>query len=122
MRVPLSLTLPVRLKFTTTHPKREETMKIDAPLVTIREPATSRQMTTKAGAVKTIYSQRAEVETEQMRVSVELEIDDPTKAHPVGSKFYWNLTPDLVPGRFGIELARRQTLVAVQAAADKKAA
>lgn len=97
-------------------------MKIDAPIVTVREAPTSRTVTTKQGTQKTIYSQRAEVETEQMRVSVELEIDDPTKAHPVGSKFYWNLTPDLVPGRFGIELARRQTLVAVQAAADKKAA
>lgn len=88
-------------------------MKIDAPIVTVREAPTSRTVTTKQGTQKTIYSQRAEVETEQMRVSVELEIDDPTKAHPVGKKFHWNLTPDLVPGRFGIELARRQSLVEI---------
>lgn len=118
----LSLTLPVRLKFTTTHPKREEAMKIDAPVITVIEAVTSRIVTTSKGQQKTIYSQRAQVETEQMRVSIDLEVDDPTKAHPVGSKFYWNLTPDLVPGRFGIELARRQTLVAVQSPADKKAA
>lgn len=92
-------------------------MKIDAPVITVLEAVASRNVTTSKGQQKTIYSQRAQVETEQMRVSIELEIDDPTKAHPVGKKFHWNLTPDLVPGRFGIELARRQSLVEVTAGA-----
>ena len=91
-------------------------MKIDAPVVTVLEAPDSRQVTTSKGAVKTIYFQRAQVETSQMRVGFELEIDDPTKGHAVGKKLYWNLLPDLVPGRFGIELARRQSLVAQDAA------
>ena len=78
-------------------------MKIDAPVVTVLEAPDSRQVTTSKGAVKTIYFQRAQVETSQMRVGFELEIDDPTKGHAVGKKLYWNLLPDLVPGRFGIE-------------------
>lgn len=92
------------------------------PIVTILEAADSRQVTTSKGQIKTIYFQRAQVETQQMRVGIELEIDDPTKGHAIGKKFGWNLLPDLVPGRFGIELARRQSLVELTpAAAPSKA-
>ena len=46
-----------------------------------------------------------------MRVQTEHEIDSPDKALPVGAVYAWDVTQDLVPGRFGIELARRMTLV-----------
>lgn len=90
------------------------------PLITILGAADSRQVTTSKGAQKTIYFQRAQVESEQMRVGIELEIDDPTKGHDVGKKFGWDIVKDMVPGRFGIELARRQTLVDLTPAATAK--
>lgn len=86
-------------------------MNVQNPTVTIRSTVNARQVTTKNGQLKTIYSQQVQVETEQMRVQTEHEIDSPDKALPVGAVYAWDVTQDLVPGRFGIELARRMTLV-----------
>ncbi|WP_313475573.1 hypothetical protein [Stutzerimonas kunmingensis] len=81
------------------------------PTVKITTPVESRTVTTSKGMPKTIYYQRAEVETEKMRVQLEVEVDGPDKGYPVGVTKEWDLIPDLVPGRFGIELARRMTLI-----------
>lgn len=86
-------------------------MNTQNPVVTVKSTANSRQVTTKTGQIKTIYSQIVQVETEQMRVQTEHEIDSPDKALPVGAVYAWDVMQDLVPGRFGIELARRMTLV-----------
>lgn len=88
------------------------------PMVTILEPVAGRNITTKNGP-KTVYSQRASLETEQMRIQVDVECDGPNMGHAVGAQKMWDVASDLVPGRFGVELARRMTLV--DRAADAKA-
>lgn len=68
-----------------------------------------RQVTTKNGP-KTIYEQQAELETDAMRIGINVECDGPNMGHPVGANLIWDVVADLVPGRFGIELARKMTL------------
>lgn len=81
------------------------------PNVKIISAVETRTVTTKNGMPKAIYYQRATLETEEMRINVEVEVDGPEKGYPVGSAKEWDLVRDLVPGRFGIELARRMTLI-----------
>jgi len=84
--------------------------QINAPIVTILGNVESRTITVK-GFPKAVHAQLAQVETEQMRVQVEIEHDDPNKGHKIGEKFYWDLGADLVPGQFGrLDLARKKTL------------
>lgn len=87
--------------------------------VKILEAVTPRQVNTKNGA-RTIYSQHAELETEQLRTRIDVEVDGPNMGYPVGAIFDWDVYADIVPGRYGPELARRMTLVAT--AANVKAA
>lgn len=83
---------------------------INAPVITILGNVESRTITVK-GFAKPVHAQLAQVETEQMRMQIEIEHDDPSKGHKIGEKFYWDLTADLTPGQFGrLELARRKTL------------
>jgi hypothetical protein len=82
-----------------------------APTVKILEKAADRYVTTKNGQ-KQVWSQKAQLETEKMRVLIDVDIDGPTAAYEVGQVYEWDVTEDLVPGRFGPELARRMTLVA----------
>ena len=77
--------------------------------VRIISPVTPRSVTTKNGP-KTIYEQQGELETEAMRIGVNVECDGPNMGHPVGAVLHWDVVADLVPGRYGIELARRMTL------------
>jgi hypothetical protein len=83
--------------------------------VKILEPVSSRVVNTTKGQ-RTIYSQKAELETEAMRIQVEVEVDGPNFGHPVGAVKDWDVVADLVPGRYGIELARRMTLREANAA------
>uniref|UniRef100_UPI003F7FEEFE hypothetical protein n=1 Tax=Xanthomonas sp. 0924 TaxID=2835534 RepID=UPI003F7FEEFE len=87
----------------------------NAPKVTITSAVETRTVTTSKGMQKPIYSQRATLETEQMRIQIEVECDGLDKGYPVGAVKEWDLVTDLVPGRFGVELARRMTLVDPQA-------
>ena len=82
-----------------------------APQIKILEAVTSRFVTTKTGAQKQVFSQKAQLETEAMRIVIEVEVDGPQAGYTVGSLHDWDVTSDLVPGRFGPELARRMTLV-----------
>lgn len=81
------------------------------PTIKITAPVETRTVTTSKGIPKTIYFQRAQVETDEMRVQLEVEVDSQDKGYPVGAVKEWDLVRDLVPGRFGIELARRMTLI-----------
>lgn len=86
------------------------------PTVKITTPVETRTVTTKTGMPKAIYYQRATLETDEMRIQVEVEVDGPDKGYAVGAAKEWDLVRDLVPGRFGIELARRMTLIDPQGA------
>lgn len=77
--------------------------------VTVKEQPDSRMVTTKNGP-KQVHFQRVEVETAQARFQHEMEIDGPAFAFPVGTKKEWDIEADIVPGRYGPELARRMTL------------
>jgi hypothetical protein len=83
---------------------------INAPIITILGNVESRTITVK-GFPKAVHGQLASVETEQMRMQIEIEHDDPNKGYKIGEKFYWDVSADLVPGQFGrMELARKKTL------------
>lgn len=84
---------------------------MNAPKITINSAVETRTVTTSKGMQKAIYSQRATLETEAMRIQVEVEVDGLDKGYPLGAVKEWDVTTDLVPGRYGIELARRMTLV-----------
>ena len=81
-----------------------------APVITILEKPVDRYVTTKNGQ-KQVWSQRASLETEKMRVQIDVDVDGPSSAYEVGVSYEWDVTEDLIPGRFGPELARRMSLV-----------
>lgn len=84
---------------------------IEAPIVTILGNVETRTITDKKGFAKPVHGQAAQIETPKMRMQFEVEHDTPEKAYPIGAKFYWDVTEDLVPGQYGrIELARKKTL------------
>jgi len=82
----------------------------DQAIVTILGEVTSRNITTSKGLPKTVYGQKAQLETEQLRYQFELECDGPNTGHKVGMKLLWDVIKDVVPGTFGPELARRMSL------------
>jgi len=84
---------------------------MNAPKITINSAVETRTVTTKTGMQKPVYGQRATLETAAMRIQIEVEVDGLDKGYPVGAVKEWDLVTDLVPGRFGVELARRLTLV-----------
>lgn len=84
--------------------------------VTITGPVDTRTVMTKQNLPKPIYSQKATLETEAMRIQIDVEVDGPEKGYPVGAVKLWDLVADVVPGRYGPELARRMTLVDPQPA------
>lgn len=88
--------------------------------VTIKSEPQSRYVTTKNGQ-KQVHYQNAELDTKQMRVQLEVEIDSPQQAYANNSVHAWDIEADVIPGRYGPELARRMTLVPV-AEAQKRAA
>lgn len=95
---------------------------MEMPKITILETVTTRSITTAKGQQKNIHAQRASLETEAMRITIEVEVDGPNMGYPVGSVHRWNLTADLTPGRFGPELARKKTLVPDTAASKLRTA
>lgn len=64
----------------------------------------------KNGQVRQVFWQDAELNTDNMRMQFEYEVDGPAFAAPVGETFEWDIEADVIPGRFGPELARRKTL------------
>lgn len=84
---------------------------MNAAIITVTGPVDSRNVTTSKGLPKTIYSQKCTLETKNMRIQHDLECDGPNMGLPVGSKYTWDIEADVIPGRYGPELARRQTLI-----------
>lgn len=99
----------------------EETTVSNQPKVTIKSEVQNRSVNTKNGP-KTIYWQDAQLETEQMRIKIEVECDGPNMGHPNGKTFDWDVVADLVPGNYGPQLARRMSLVDAVTARQVKAA
>lgn len=93
----------------------------DQAVVTILGEVTSRNITTSKGIPKTVYGQKAQLETEQLRYQFELECDGPAMGLPVGAKRLWDVIKDVVPGTFGPELARRMSLMELPAGLPAKA-
>lgn len=59
----------------------------------------------------TVHYQPVQVECEQFRVNVDMDIDSAADAKPVGSKYEWDVVSDLVPGAYAsVDLSRRMTL------------
>lgn len=80
------------------------------PSVKILTGAQSRKINTKSGE-KTVWYQGVQVECDQFRVNVDMDLDNAEAAHQVGKVFEWDARADLVPGAFAsIDLARRMTL------------
>ncbi len=77
--------------------------------ITIKSEPLNRYVTTKNGQ-KQVHYQNAQLETSEMRVQVEVEIDGPQQAYTNGKTYEWDVEKDVIPGRFGPELARRYTL------------
>ena len=86
-------------------------MSTKNPIITINGNAEPRNVTTKTGATKTVYSQKATFENDQLRMQIDIEVDGPNMAYRLGEKLEWDVSADLVPGQYGrIELARKKTL------------
>lgn len=83
--------------------------------VKINAEVAGRMITTSKGLQKQVFSQPATLETEQMRIQIDVEVDGPNQGYAVGSVHVWDVVADIVPGRFGPELARRMTLRLVEA-------
>jgi hypothetical protein len=85
--------------------------QIKAPIITIKGNVDQRNITGKTGLTKTIYSQKASLEMEQMRIDIDVEVDGPNLGYRIGEQFVWDVTADLQPGQYGRpELARKKTL------------
>lgn len=96
---------------------------INAPTIKITGAAESRYVTTKTGAQKQVFTQTASFQKEGMMLPIELEIDGPNDAHPVGAVFVWDVTADVTAGQYGrLELARKKTLRAVETKSAQVAA
>jgi hypothetical protein len=96
-------------------------MEMQKAVVTILGPVESRSIQTQRGP-KTVYGQKASLETEGMRIGIEIEVDGPNMGYAPNSKHVWDVAADLVPGRFGVDLSRRKTLRPHVAAAAKAVA
>lgn len=76
----------------------------------------------KNGQVRQIFWQDAQLETENLRMQFDYEVDGPAFALPVGKVMEWDIEADVIPGRYGPELARRKTLREIRPAAAVKTA
>lgn len=85
-------------------------MATNNPTVKVLDGAKEREINTKNGVRKVSY-QPVQVECEQFRVNIDMDIDGANDAKPVGSKWEWDAVADLVPGAYAsIDLSRRMTL------------
>ena len=89
--------------------------------ITIKSEPQSRYVTTKAGQ-KQVHYQNASMETTEMRCNVEVEIDGPQAGYKNGVVYDWHVEKDVIPGRYGPELARRYTLSEQTGKPQQKAA
>lgn len=88
---------------------------INAPIIKITGAAEARFVTTKTGAQKQVFSQTASMSKEGMMLPIDIDLDGPNDAHPVGATLVWDVTADVVPGQYGrLELARKKTLRVVE--------
>ena len=86
------------------------------PTVKILDGAKDREINTKSGK-RTVHYQPVQVECEQFRLNVDMDIDSANDAKPVGTKYEWDVVSDLVPGAYAsIDLSRRMTLRPLSAA------
>lgn len=77
--------------------------------ITIKSEPMNRYVTTKNGQ-KQVHFQNATLETSEMRCQIEVEIDSPQNGYQQQT-YDWDVEKDVIPGRYGPELARRYTLV-----------
>ena len=89
--------------------------------ITIKSEPQSRYVTTKNGQ-KQVHYQNASLETTEMRCNIEVEIDGPQAGYGNGKTYDWLIEKDVIPGRYGPELARRYTLVEATSKPQQKAA
>lgn len=92
-----------------------------SPTITIKSEPQSRYVTTKNGQ-KQVHYQNASLETTEMRCNVEVEIDGPQAGYKNGGVYDWHVEKDVIPGRYGPELARRYTLSEQTGKPQQKAA
>lgn len=89
------------------------------PTVKILDTSKEREINTKAGK-RTVCYQPVQVECEQFRVNVDMDIDSHSDAKKPGDKFEWDVVADLVPGAYAsIDLSRRMTLRPLSSAPSK---
>jgi hypothetical protein len=82
--------------------------------ITIKSEPQSRSGTSNKGKPYSVVWQNATLETENLKVPVEVELQHPDKPYQVGGVFEWEPESDLRVGRFGIELSRYMTLTPAQ--------
>jgi len=58
----------------------------------------------------TKHTQQASIETSSCRVTIDLDVPEPSKAYPLGN-YTCDIEGQLKPGRFGLELPRYLKLV-----------
>lgn len=74
--------------------------------ITVRSPAQSREgVSKKTGEPYKMYFQDAVLETDEMRVPIQLDIESEATAHAEG-RYTWNAENDISVGRYGVELRR----------------
>lgn len=89
------------------------------PTVKILTESKSRDQATKSGTRK-VFFQQVEVECDQFRTRVDMDIDSPDVAHKIGERFEWDAIADLIPGQYSsVDLARRMTLRPLSAPVTK---
>lgn len=90
--------------------------------VTIKESAKVRTgISKRTGKEYSINEQKAILETDNMKMPVDLALPDGHKGYAVGEVFNWDIESDMRAGRYGPELTREWTLIPVRAATAKAA-
>lgn len=79
-------------------------------IITVKGPVETTTRPSKNGP-RAVYFHQATAETPSMRMQFELEVDGPNQGYKVGVRYVWNVIADVIPGRYGPELARRMSLV-----------
>jgi len=88
-------------------------MSIELPKVTIKGELEYRQIQTRLGVPRTVYFQRAVVQMDdEIGYRVDIPVERPEAALPVGTVKLWNVVADIEPARYGsLALSRRFTLI-----------
>lgn len=86
--------------------------------ITIKSEPLTRMQPTKNGP-RQVHFQNAQLETSELRMQIEIEIDGPNVGYVKDKQYAWDLERDVRPGTYGPELARRYTLIDAKPAAAK---